>query len=47
MTAAFAARPILRKQVNRLQERGYLAYFASELEFYLFSQTDESARSKH
>ena len=35
-------RAILRKQVKRLQERGYLAYFASELEFYLFNETYDS-----
>ncbi len=40
-------RAILRRQVKRLQERGYLAYFASELEFYLFSETYASARAKH
>ena len=40
-------RAILRKQVRRLQERGYLAYFASELEFYLFDETYASARAKH
>ncbi|MGO4839266.1 glutamine synthetase, partial [Rhizobiaceae sp. 2RAB30] len=40
-------RAMLRKQVARLQERGYLAYFASELEFYLFSETYDSARAKH
>ena len=40
-------RGILRKQVARLKERGYLAYFASELEFYLFDETYDSARGKH
>src|SRR5262245_27139654 len=40
-------RAILRKQVARLKERGYLAYFASELEFYLFNETYDSARAKH
>jgi len=40
-------RGILKKQVARLKERGYLAYFASELEFYLFSETYDSARGKH
>lgn len=39
-------RAILRKQVARLRERGYLAYFASELEFYLFGETYDSARAK-
>jgi glutamine synthetase len=40
-------RGILRKQVARLKERGYMAYFASELEFYLFNETYDSARGKH
>ncbi len=44
---AHAPRSILKKQVERLEERGYLAYFASELEFYLFDETYASARAKH
>lgn len=40
-------RGILRKQVARLKERGYVGYFASELEFYLLSETYETARAKH
>jgi glutamine synthetase len=40
-------RAILKKQLARLSERGYLAYFASELEFYLFEETYESVRAKH
>ncbi|TIT59244.1 MAG: glutamine synthetase, partial [Mesorhizobium sp.] len=40
-------RAILKKQVKRLSERGYIGYFASELEFYLFSETYDSARKKH
>jgi glutamine synthetase len=40
-------RAILKKQVKRLTERGYIGYFASELEFYLFSETYDSARKKH
>ncbi len=40
-------RAILKKQVARLSERGYLAYFASELEFYLFDESYDSARGKH
>jgi glutamine synthetase len=40
-------RAILKKQVARLQERGYVAYFASELEFYLFNESYDSARGKH
>lgn len=39
-------RAILRKQVKRLADRGYMGYFASELEFYLFSETYNSARAK-
>lgn len=44
---AHSPRGILKRQVARLKERGYLAYFASELEFYLFSETYDSARAKH
>lgn len=40
-------RAILKRQVAKLKERGYLAYFASELEFYLFSETYDTARAKH
>src|SRR6185369_12950451 len=40
-------RAILKKQVKRLSERGYIGYFASELEFYLFEETYASARAKH
>jgi len=40
-------RAILKKQVARLKERGWIAYFASELEFYLFDETYRSAREKH
>ena len=40
-------RGILTRQVARLKERGYLAYFASELEFYLFDETYDTARMKH
>ncbi|MCO5145099.1 MAG: glutamine synthetase family protein [Aquamicrobium sp.] len=39
-------RGILKKQLARLTERGYLAYFASELEFYLFDETYATARAK-
>jgi glutamine synthetase len=41
-----APRSILKKQVARLKERGWMAYFASELEFYLFDETYRSAREK-
>ena len=40
-------RGILRKQLRRLEQRGFLAYFASELEFYLFDETYKTAREKH
>jgi len=40
-------RAILRRQVARLKERGWLAYFASELEFYLFDESYDSIRAKH
>ena len=40
-------RAILKKQVARLKDRGYVAYFASELEFYLFNESYDSARGKH
>ncbi len=40
-------RAILRRQVARLKERGWMAYFASELEFYLFDETYATARAKH
>ena len=39
-------RGILKRQAARLKERGYLAYFASELEFYLFDDTYATARAK-
>ncbi|HLS69478.1 MAG TPA: glutamine synthetase family protein [Kiloniellales bacterium] len=39
-------RAILKKQIRRLEERGYLAYFASELEFYIFDETFKSAQEK-
>jgi glutamine synthetase len=44
---AHSPRAILKRQLARLKERGYLAYFASELEFYLFDETYETARAKH
>jgi glutamine synthetase len=40
-------RGILKRQLARLKERGWLAYFASELEFYLFDDTYNGARAKH
>ncbi len=41
-----APRQILRRQVQRLAALGYTAKLASELEFYLFRETYESARVK-
>ncbi len=39
-------RAMLKRQVARLSERKMRAFFASELEFYLFDETYESARAK-
>ena len=39
-------RAILKRQTARLKERGWMAYMASELEFYLFDETYDSARHK-
>ncbi|HEV7254439.1 MAG TPA: glutamine synthetase family protein [Mesorhizobium sp.] len=39
-------RAILKRQTARLKECGYTAFFASELEFYLFNETYDSARDK-
>src|SRR5260221_3137708 len=41
-----APRDILKRQVERLAALGYTAKVASELEFYLFKETFESAREK-
>jgi glutamine synthetase len=43
---AHSPRQMLKKQLKRLEERGYLAYFASELEFYLFDESYEAIRQK-
>jgi len=40
-------RSILRRQTQRLAERNLQAFCASELEFYLFQETHDSARAKH
>lgn len=40
-------RGMLKRQITRLSERGWLAYFASELEFYLFDETYASARARN
>jgi glutamine synthetase len=39
-------RAMLKRQLARLAERGWTAMFASELEFYLFDESYESARAK-
>ena len=39
-------RAMLKKQIARLAERGMRAYFASELEFYLFDESYEAIRAK-
>jgi glutamine synthetase len=38
-----APRTVLRRQVEALKRRGFTAFMASELEFYLFNQTYHSA----
>ncbi|MEO3430423.1 glutamine synthetase family protein [Pelagibius sp. CAU 1746] len=40
-------RAILRRQIERLEKKGYKPFLASELEFYLFDETYESAHQKH
>jgi glutamine synthetase len=40
-------RQILHRQVERAHQRGVLPMVASELEFYIFRETYESARKKH
>jgi glutamine synthetase len=42
-----APRRVLQRQVQRLAALGYTAKVASELEFYLFRDTYEEARSRH
>src|SRR3984957_3094543 len=39
-------RQILRRQLDRLAERGWVAYVGTELEFILFDETYESAWNK-
>jgi glutamine synthetase len=41
-----APRNILKKQLARIAERGWTAYMASELEFYLLDEPYEAAREK-
>ena len=43
---AHSPRGMLRKQIARLAAMGMTSYFASELEFYLFDETYESAQAK-
>lgn len=43
---AHAPRNILKRQLERLQGMGMKAYFASELEFFLFDETYDTARQK-
>ena len=43
---AIAPRTILRRQLARARERGFLALGASELEFFAFKETYESASAK-
>jgi glutamine synthetase len=40
-------RQILRRQLERLAERGWIAFVGTELEFILFDETYESACDKH
>jgi glutamine synthetase len=44
---AHAPRAMLKKQIARLSAMKMSAYFASELEFYLFDETYRSADAKH
>ena len=44
---AHSPRAILKRQIARLEERNMRAFLASELEFYLFDETYETAREKH
>ncbi|TXH77213.1 MAG: glutamine synthetase [Lysobacteraceae bacterium] len=39
-------RAILKRQVERLRERGWVGMFASELEFYLFDETYEALQDR-
>ena len=40
-------RAMLKRQVARLAERGYLGMFASELEFYLFDESYEAIHARN
>jgi len=43
---AHSPRAILRQQIKRIESLGMQAFMASELEFYLFDETYDSARQK-
>ena len=43
---AHSPRAILKRQIARLEKRNMRAFLASELEFYLFDETYETAREK-
>ncbi len=45
--APHAPRNILKKQLARLAERGWTAYMASELEFYVLDEPYQAAHEKH
>jgi glutamine synthetase len=45
-SVAIAPREVLRRQVERAREMGYIPLGASELEFFIFRETYESARQK-
>ena len=44
---SIAPRGVLRRQLARARERGFVAMGASELEFFAFRETFESAHDKH
>jgi glutamine synthetase len=43
---AASPRQVLRRQLERIAERGWMAYAGSELEFILFDESYETARAK-
>ncbi|MFM1655244.1 glutamine synthetase family protein [Brevibacillus sp. B_LB10_24] len=44
---SIAPRNMLKKQLAKANRMGYTAYAASEMEFYIFKETSESAREKN
>ncbi len=44
---AHSPRAMLKRQIARLTERGYLGMFASELEFYLFDESYEAIHARN